>query len=270
MQWGFETFQDYFEVLLVPIVLGVSACFFPRLWQNRQKKLEIKVELVAEMSESVMSIIAKTDVIYKKTAEIGTTQSNLKELKNELEKIEKDWKVGCCVIGSKIHAYYPKLKNKNLITQYRITPHVFEDLQQMKGISQKVIESLDKEIYDKKINSKYEEARNMNEFVQLLNDNLKDLDKRNEDCIVNNSKMALNDMWSYLCDKMEKYQNKILQFVDEEDKKKPDTKNLSRTRSSILHGKYLLIQEVLDRNITGINFMDLSWFKIKKDKQEFE
>ncbi len=78
--------------------------------------------------------------------------------------------------------------------------------------------------------------------------------------------MALNDIWDYLRYDMEKYQNDILKLIDDKDREKSDTKHLCRMRSSILHRKYLLIKEVLDRKITGINLMNLKLFK---NKQEF-
>ena len=232
--------------------------------------LELKTELVQEMSKAVMAIIAKTDRIYKNTSEKGHIQDDLKELKKELREIGKSWKVGCCIIGSKIHAYYPKLKNKNLITEYRITPYVLLNLRSMKGMKNEVIENLKEKINNEifENDNKFKTPRKEGEFFQFLeNCNLHGLDKKDKDSIIKYSKMALNDMWGYLCDEMEDYQNDILMLIDESDNEKLDTKRYQVIirRDSILHKKYLLIKEVLDRKITGINSLNLYGIKVKQE-----
>ncbi|MDR4497897.1 MAG: hypothetical protein MRK02_08270 [Candidatus Scalindua sp.] len=99
--------------------------------QIRQKWFELKTELVQEMSRAVMTIIAKTDVIYEQEQ----TEEDLDELKKDLRRNLKRWKVEWCITGSKIHAYYPKRKNKYSSSDYWIKNESEKKPKNGKGIA---------------------------------------------------------------------------------------------------------------------------------------
>ncbi|WP_133111686.1 hypothetical protein [Candidatus Scalindua japonica] len=112
-------------------------------------------------------------------------------------------------------------------------------------------------------------------FIKFIDENVENLDNKDKDNVVKYSKMALNDMWAYLCKEMEDYQTDIIKIVNGRGNQKIDEKrckDIIKIRDSILHKKYLLIKEVLERKITGIkwrwsllNILKFSYFKYKPD-----
>ncbi len=68
---------------------------------NHQKALEIKTDIIRELIQLVMTILVNGDDYHKAK---GEDKEKLKKLN---EKKEKNWLIKKCVIGSKLHAYFP-------------------------------------------------------------------------------------------------------------------------------------------------------------------
>ncbi len=94
------------------LVVGaiLSRLFIPwitRRWQHTQKELELKTELVADISEAVMKTVMT--VRLARTAQaIGQQAVDPSNQEQELNRTYKEWVVDSCIIGSKIHAYFPE------------------------------------------------------------------------------------------------------------------------------------------------------------------
>ena len=101
---GFGSLKDVLEVLLIPIALAVLAPWITRRWRDRQRDSEIKTELVSEISRLVMTTVMT--VYLFRTSHMRQGRYNDSQ-EHELERIYRQWKVDACIIGSKLHAYFP-------------------------------------------------------------------------------------------------------------------------------------------------------------------
>ncbi len=99
MQPGLDTYKDIIEVAVIPILVLFLTLFLPRRWQVRQKELEIKSDLVAEISKLVMGSITIIDLL--------DSSGRVEMQEQEMDKTFTNFKVESCVLKSKIHAYYP-------------------------------------------------------------------------------------------------------------------------------------------------------------------
>ncbi len=103
------TISDVVETYIFPLLLiGIGALLTQRLipsitqkWQNHQKALEIKTDLITELIQLVMTILVNGDDYHNAK---GKDKTNVKKLN---EKKEKYWLIKKCIIGSKLHAYFP-------------------------------------------------------------------------------------------------------------------------------------------------------------------
>ncbi len=94
--------HPFFLLLAGGVLTGIIIPKISRKWQNYQKELDLKTELVTEMSESVMTIVMTFEFFLLQDEE-GLNTINKEELRNKL----KEWRIRSCVIGSKLHAYFP-------------------------------------------------------------------------------------------------------------------------------------------------------------------
>ena len=100
-------FKDALDIVLVPIVLTGLALWLPRRWQNKQKELELKSGLVSEISEAVMTTVMSVYLYNTLGGQLQKNNVGAEDQRHELDKTYKKWKVDSCIIGSKIHAYFP-------------------------------------------------------------------------------------------------------------------------------------------------------------------
>lgn len=101
---GFGSVKDILQVVLIPITLALLVPWITRRWQETQRELEIKTELIAEISGLVMTTVMTIYLInagHVQQSEANRTQED------ELDRVYKKWRVDTCVIGSKLHAYFP-------------------------------------------------------------------------------------------------------------------------------------------------------------------
>jgi len=99
--WGFESLKDILSVVLIPLVLGICGLLIPHFWAKKQRNSETKTLLVTEISELVMTTIMSLHLT--KESYISSDRS----FEKELDEVYKRWTIETCVIGSKLHAYFP-------------------------------------------------------------------------------------------------------------------------------------------------------------------
>jgi hypothetical protein len=91
---------DHPLILLVASAL-LSSVLIPvltRRWQNHQKELELRTDLVAEITEVVTSLVMAVQF-----AEMGSRTQTQKELDDAY----REWETRSAVIGSRLRAYFP-------------------------------------------------------------------------------------------------------------------------------------------------------------------
>jgi hypothetical protein len=104
-----EAIKDILDIIAIPLTTLVLGLVLPYRWQQRERDTKIKTELVAEIVDLFMTT-AMTVYMYKTRCRNGSdTDTNQK---SELEQVYRQWKVQSCVIGSKLHAYFPKSENR--------------------------------------------------------------------------------------------------------------------------------------------------------------
>lgn len=103
-----------FLLFVGAIISGIFIPWFARRWQYKQKELELKTEIVSDITESMMKTIM-TVSLFKTLPDQEVESMSDKNPQEELYKIYKDWEVRGCMIGTKLHSYFPeKKKGKNL------------------------------------------------------------------------------------------------------------------------------------------------------------
>lgn len=100
---GFGSMKEILQVILIPITLALLVPWITRRWQEAQRDMEIKTELIAEISGLVMTTVMTIYLVNAGHAQ----QSEAKTQEDELDQVYKKWRIDTCVIGSKLHAYFP-------------------------------------------------------------------------------------------------------------------------------------------------------------------
>jgi hypothetical protein len=102
--------KDFFSSTLGLFILGVLITsllipWFFQVWQDYQKELEIKSDLVGRISESVTRIIMSTQSFLLQGA--GLTWEQRNKLLEELNNDYREWEITSSVIDSQLKAYFP-------------------------------------------------------------------------------------------------------------------------------------------------------------------
>lgn len=104
-----EVFKTYaFPLILIGVGALLTQWLIPNItqkWQNNQKALEIKTDIITELIQLLMTILVNGDDYYK------AKEGDKENVKKTNEKMEKYWLIRKCVIGSKLHAYFPDNKH---------------------------------------------------------------------------------------------------------------------------------------------------------------
>jgi hypothetical protein len=105
--------KDFLSSQLGLLILGalISSLIIPwffQVWQDYQKELEIKTDLVGKISEAVTRIVMSTQsvLLANNYGHIHTLEQQ-KELFNELNDEYREWEINSAVIGSQLQAYFP-------------------------------------------------------------------------------------------------------------------------------------------------------------------
>ena len=99
-----ESVVDVFRHPLVIVVIGavISGLIISPItdrWQNRQKELQIRVNLVRRISRTIMGRMTKI--------ELGVPAKRLEELNKESNDEYMKFKVDSAVIGTELDSYFP-------------------------------------------------------------------------------------------------------------------------------------------------------------------
>jgi hypothetical protein len=94
-----EFLKHPLTILLVGAVIsGLLIPFITRRWQSHQKALEIKTQLVSELSRSIMEIIMAVQF-----AHLGARSQK----QADFDKAFREWEIQSAVIGTRLQAYFP-------------------------------------------------------------------------------------------------------------------------------------------------------------------
>ena len=80
------------------LISGLLIPTITRGWQNHQKALEIKTQLVGELSKSIMEIIMSIQFAHL----VAKSQKQA-----DFDKAYREWEIQSAVIGTKLQAYFP-------------------------------------------------------------------------------------------------------------------------------------------------------------------
>jgi hypothetical protein len=100
---------------LLLVGVAFSAGFVPwitRYWQNKQRALDIRTDLVADMSKCVMRFVAQLEHLHS-PRESGQAPAALRSSESGqsndiLTQCYSEFHVKRCIIGTKLEVYYPK------------------------------------------------------------------------------------------------------------------------------------------------------------------
>jgi hypothetical protein len=104
-------------------ISGLLVPYITNQWQNHQKELEIKTDLVGRISETLMNMI-----IAVQFAEMSGPNQQSQE---EYNKIFRDWEISSAVVGSQIRAYFP---TNNLGPEWDKLSKLVTDVYALSGI----------------------------------------------------------------------------------------------------------------------------------------
>jgi hypothetical protein len=87
-------------ILLVgALISGLLIPAITRGWQNHQKALEIKTQLVSELSKAIMEMIMAIQFVH-----LGSKSQK----QSDFDMAYREWEIQSAVIGTKLQAYFPE------------------------------------------------------------------------------------------------------------------------------------------------------------------
>lgn len=89
------------------ILTGLVVPSKARQWQTRQKELDIKIHLVSEMSETVMSALMAREFVEQARTAFKAEDDPLNKYEEEYHASLRQWEVRKAVVGTKLEAYLP-------------------------------------------------------------------------------------------------------------------------------------------------------------------
>jgi hypothetical protein len=81
------------------VVTGLLIPALTRRWQDRQKALELKTELIGEISESITEMVMAVQFVH-----LGATSMD----QQRFDEAYREWEARSAVIGTKLQAYFPR------------------------------------------------------------------------------------------------------------------------------------------------------------------
>jgi len=111
----FEFFQHPLVILLVGAVIsGVLIPFFTRSWQNHQKSLDIKNDLVTEISKTVTTMMINVQYFLENMKKMSKEEEQ--KIQQKYNNDYKNWSIAEEIISSRLEAYFP---TQNIIQQWK-------------------------------------------------------------------------------------------------------------------------------------------------------
>lgn len=134
--------QEFLGHPLLILVTGalLSGWVIPRVtrgWHTQQKALEIKTDLVTELSKSIMEMI--TAIQYARLGTVSQTQA-------DFDNAFRTWEVDSSVIGTKLHAYFPETAIPGIWTN--CTERI-RDFYAIEGVSNEEKRKFELELWEK-------------------------------------------------------------------------------------------------------------------------
>ena len=139
--------ENFLKHPLFLLIVGavISRLVIPlitRNWQIRQKSLEIKTNLVSEISQAVMEFFMSVQFVHLRKEHRQSSQDDvLPEEQIEFDQAYKTWEVKSAVIATKLEAYITESKVpdtwitfSNIVTQFyalegTTEPHLSKNIQ---------------------------------------------------------------------------------------------------------------------------------------------
>lgn len=91
------------------ILSGLVIPWLTRQWQYRQKSLEIRTALLAEISEAVMEFMMAVQFVHLGKQNRSSSSGLVRpEEQAEFDSAYKAWEVKSAIIGTKLQAYFPR------------------------------------------------------------------------------------------------------------------------------------------------------------------
>jgi hypothetical protein len=126
-------------LLLVTFALtGIIVPAIARSWQIRQKELEIKIDLISDVSESVMTFLMAIQFVHVMPKRYPDGADRLSEFQKNLDKQFSEWEVRRSVIGTKLEAYLP---DKSIPEKWTNFCGVVSDFYAQEGIPKEGIQT---------------------------------------------------------------------------------------------------------------------------------
>jgi hypothetical protein len=121
---SFKLLSHPLTLLLVgALVTSVLVPRFTRQWQNRDKELDVKTTLVADISESVTDFVLA--VQFAELASVSQSQA-------DFDRAYRQWEVDSAAIESKLQAYFPRA---DIAEQWRRYSLLVTDFYRLSGVS---------------------------------------------------------------------------------------------------------------------------------------
>lgn len=114
--------NPFFLLLVGGVVSGLLIPYITNQWANHQKELELKTDLVAEISDVVTRMS-----LAMQFAELGATSFT----QEEYDENYRDFLISSSIIGSKIRSYFP---DTQLGKEWDTISLIIEDLYALTGI----------------------------------------------------------------------------------------------------------------------------------------
>lgn len=133
-----EFLKHPLTILLVgALISGLLIPAITRRWQNHQKALEIKMQLVSELSKTIMEIIMAIQF-----AHLGAKS----QMQADFDKAYREWEVQSAVIGTKLQAYYP---NTKIPDEWTVFSELVTEFYALEGVDQNRKPEIESAIRDK-------------------------------------------------------------------------------------------------------------------------
>lgn len=129
-----ELLKHPFLLLVVGALLsGVVVPALTRHWQVHQKELEIKIDLVSDISVTIMTFLMAIQI-----AHIGKDRYGQNPDQGTLTVAYRDWQVRSVVIGTKLQAYF---HDSRVPEEWSHLCNVIEDFYALEGMSKEAVQT---------------------------------------------------------------------------------------------------------------------------------
>jgi len=121
MNMGLEQSLQHPFILLIAgaVISGLLIPFLTRRWQDHQKELEIKIDLVNRINEAVSSVAAS--VQFSEMVEHLNKDDRKQDAQKLLDQAFLSWEKSSAIIGAELRAYFPKKQfEKKWATFYNV------------------------------------------------------------------------------------------------------------------------------------------------------